>query len=72
MTGVQCELTEKELDVLTALKTAGVFELTNGQAILNFNPFGVLTDVDIHVKAFTRKQWAVVKKTVTMKTTQLL
>jgi hypothetical protein len=41
-------------DMLTVLTDSGVFTTKNGQAILNFNADGVLTDIDFHVKGYKR------------------
>jgi hypothetical protein len=45
---------QKYYDVFSVMCKAGVFEIKNGQAILNFDSEGTLNDIDFNIKAYKR------------------
>lgn len=45
---------QKNYDTFSTLQEAGVFNVRNGKATLNFDPKGTLTDVECSVKLYKR------------------
>jgi len=45
---------QKNYETFTVLNTAGVFNVRNGKAVLNFDANGTLCDIDVNIKTFKR------------------
>lgn len=50
-------LTDQEKEALEIMRSAGVFEVKRGEAILNFNAEGKLIDIWIRVLGYRRDKY---------------
>ena len=53
--GVSLKDTERCRQIIHKLFESGVFNVKNGKAILNFDNFAILADIEISMKTYSRK-----------------
>ena len=47
--------TERPRQIIHKLFESGVFSIRNGKAILNFDNYGILADIEVSMKTWSRK-----------------